>query len=86
VNGVPGPTELEIKSRIAALEYKVSRLYAYLKIAEPSPPDQGEVPEVVVEHLARGDKLAAIKAYRETFGVGLDEARKQVEQIDTAGG
>lgn len=36
----------------------------------------------VARHLRAGNKIAAIKAYRETFGVGLKEAKDAVERIE----
>ena len=85
MNGIAGPTEQELKTRIAALERKVSRLYAHLQIEEPGPAEPGEVPEAVAEALAEGDKLRAVKAYREAMNVGIAEAQQAIERINETG-
>ena len=39
------------------------------------------VPQDVVELARSGDRIAAVKRYREATGVSLDEARQAVEQL-----
>jgi ribosomal protein L7/L12 len=79
--------------RIAELERKVSELYERLGRAEPSgfSTDSGfsepasvaasEDPRVI-ELLGSGQKIQAIKLYRELTGVGLAEAKDAVEQLE----
>jgi ribosomal protein L7/L12 len=40
-----------------------------------------DVPPAVSQAIARGDKIAAIKEYRDATGVGLKEAKEFVEEI-----
>lgn len=47
----------------------------------PSAPNAEDTPEA---HLRAGDKIAAIKRYRELYGVGLKEAKDAVDAL-TAG-
>jgi ribosomal protein L7/L12 len=81
--------------RIAELERKVSELYKRLGQAEPGfgagpvfASDQpasvsaSEDPRVL-QLLESGNKIGAIKLYRELTGVGLAEAKDAVERIAT---
>lgn len=47
----------------------------------PERPSPGSAELEVVLLLERGDKIAAVKFYREKFGVGLKEAKEAVERI-----
>ncbi|MGB8983172.1 MAG: ribosomal protein L7/L12 [Anaerolineales bacterium] len=83
------PTEAEflaLKSRITELEDRLQFLYHRLNInyADPnanparSPQIQGAV--------RRGDKIEAIKIYRELTGVGLAEAKRAIDEIESRQG
>jgi ribosomal protein L7/L12 len=63
-------------ARHAAIERKLDLVMRHLGIAEPLP----EEPEVV-QHLERGERIQAIKVYRERTGVGLAEAKEAVDRI-----
>ena len=57
-----------------ALDQRIRLVMDHLGV-EPAP----NLPPAVVEHLAQGRKLQAIKAHREATGVGLKEAKQAVE-------
>lgn len=61
--------------RLRALDQRIRLVMDHLGVVEPAP----NLPPAVVEHLAQGRKLQAIKAYREATGVGLKEAKQAVE-------
>ena len=69
------------QSRLRRLESKVNLLLKHAGLTEEqkvaAPPD-------VLEALRRGDKIGAIKFYREATGAGLAEAKEQVEAIQAS--
>ncbi|MFI5954462.1 hypothetical protein [Cryptosporangium sp. NPDC051539] len=69
--------ELRIARQIAVVERKLDALIDHLGLEVPDP----EYPEVEAK-LDRGEKVAAIKAYREQTGAGLKEAVDEVERLD----
>ena len=71
--------DLEMLTRIAALERKVSALYEHLNIAEPQGVE-GVSPEVM-DAVRRGDSIRAIKIYREQTGASLGEAQQFVQGL-----
>jgi ribosomal protein L7/L12 len=62
--------------RLAAIERKLDLVMNHLGIAEPLP----EEPDVV-RYLEAGNRIQAIKTYRERTGVGLAEAKDIVDRI-----
>jgi ribosomal protein L7/L12 len=71
--------EVQITSRLAALERRVDAIMRHLGIAEPT---ISTTASSRVQELARqGDKIQAIKAYREETGVGLAEAKAVVDRL-----
>lgn len=48
--------------------------------SESSPADHGLTP--IAEALFRGNKIEAIKLYRESHGVGLKDAKDAVEELE----
>jgi ribosomal protein L7/L12 len=78
------PTEAEflaLKSRISELEDKLQFLYRRLNIDYADPNSTERSPQIQ-EALRRGDKIGAIKIYRELTGVGLAEAKQAVEAME----
>ena len=73
--------DLELLTRISALERKVSGLYQHLGIAEPEGME-GVSPEVL-DAVRAGDSIGAIKLYREQTGASLAEAKEFVQRIWT---
>ncbi|MEU8820644.1 hypothetical protein [Actinoplanes sp. NPDC048796] len=63
-------------SREAAIDRKLDLIMRHLDIADPA----DESPEVLGA-LMRGQKIQAIKAYREQTGASLADAKNAVEQI-----
>ena len=64
-------------ARLAAIERKLDAVMHHLGIEEPV---AAEDPEVVA-HLVKGEKIHAIKIYRDRTGAGLAEAKDAVERI-----
>lgn len=72
----------EFEERIARLERTVAYLMEHLNLVE----NQGfrprsTVPPEIIDLIQRGNKLEAIKLYREHTGVGLKEAKDAVEDL-----
>ena len=79
-------TEAEIlllKSRINELEDRLKFLYRRLNIdyAEDPNSDPGLDPRIQ-DALRRGNKIEAIKIYRELTGVGLAEAKDVIDKAE----
>ena len=77
------PSESEIlalRARIAELESRVDYLYNHLGIAHVKDTSMAEAR--VVEVLKKGNKIEAIKMYREIYNCGLAEAKQAVDAIE----
>jgi len=76
-------TELiALRVRVAELEDRLQYLYKRLNIdfvAEPTSIDPR-----IVDFLKKGNKIEAIKVYREIFNVGLAEAKNAVEGMEAS--
>ena len=77
---------LLLKSRINELEEKLQIVYRKLNMdyANPDPlanSDPALSPQVQ-EALRRGNKIEAIKVYRELTGVGLAEAKQAIDRAE----
>jgi len=71
---------LQLRSRISELEDKLKVVYRHLGIAYgDSAADPLLAPELQAA-LRSGNKIEAIKIYRELTGVGLAEAKEAVER------
>lgn len=71
---------LALRARVAELESRVDFLYNHLGIAFVK--DAGMAEARVVEMLKRGNKIEAIKIYREIYNCGLAEAKQAVDGIE----
>ena len=71
---------VHLSMRVAELERKVEHLLRYATDAPPLPPVTSDLSPRVQEFLQAGDKIGAIKAYREETGVGLAVAKERVER------
>ena len=68
-----------VMERLTALERRIEAIMIHLEVEDPLPhPDL----TAVHRHLDRGEKIAAIKAYREATGAGLKQAKDDVEAIE----
>jgi len=80
------PTEAEflaLKSRMSELEDRLQFLYRRLNIDYADPNSDPALSPQVQEALRSGNKIEAIKLYRELTGVGLAEAKQAVEAIES---
>jgi hypothetical protein len=74
-------TELiALRARITELEDRLQYLYKRLNIEYIEHPST--VDPRLIDHLRKGNKIEAIKLYREIFDVGLAEAKNAVEEIE----
>ena len=77
------PTEAEfqlLQSRVNELEDKLQFLYRRLNINYLGPNEDPALDSRILDALRRGNKIEAIKVYRELTGVGLAEAKEAVER------
>jgi len=78
-------TEAEIqllRSRINELEDRLNFLYRRLNIEYADPSSDPVLSPQIQEALRRGNKIEAIKMYRELTGVGLAEAKQVIDQAE----
>lgn len=71
-----------LKSRINELEDRLNFLYRRLNIEYADPGANPLFPPEIQEALRRGNKIEAIKIYRELTGVGLAEAKQAIERFE----
>lgn len=72
---------IALRNRIADLEDHLKFIYSHLNLDYPTSPDPLMSPQIQAA-LRSGNKIEAIKLYREMTGVGLAEAK---DVIDKAG-
>jgi ribosomal protein L7/L12 len=76
-------TEAEIqllKSRVNELEDRLNFLYRRLNIEYADPHSDPALSPQIQDALRRGNKIEAIKIYRELTGVGLAEAKEAIDR------
>jgi ribosomal protein L7/L12 len=73
---------LLLKSRINELEERVQFLYRRLNIDYVDPNSDPALAPQVQDALRRGNKIEAIKIYRELTGVGLAEAKDVIDKAE----
>jgi len=71
-----------LKSRINELEDRLNFLYRRLNIEYADPNSDPGVAPQIKEALRRGNKIEAIKIYRELTGVGLAEAKQAIDRAE----
>ena len=64
--------------RIARMEYKINLIAEHLGVDVSSSTDE------VLQHLWNGNKINAIKLYRERTGVDLKEGKDTIDAMDAA--
>lgn len=77
---------IAVEKRLAALSRVDAKLDLLLKHANLEFDPFQNLPREVTEALQRGEKIQAIKHYREATGVGLKEAKVFVEEIQHRAG
>jgi ribosomal protein L7/L12 len=75
-----------LKSRINELEDRLNFLYRKLNLEYAEPNSDPILSPQIQEALRRGNKIEAIKIYRELTGVGLAEAKQAVENLESRPG
>jgi len=73
---------LLLKSRINELEEKLQFLYRRLNIDYAAPTTDPALSPQIQDALRRGNKIEAIKLYRELTGVGLAEAKQVIDRAE----
>ena len=79
------PTEAEflaLKSHVNELEEKLQFLYHRLNIDYLEPNSDLALAPQVQDALRRGNKIEAIKIFRELTGVGLAEAKQAIDRAE----
>jgi ribosomal protein L7/L12 len=71
----------ELRKRVEKLEHQVAVLFDHLRLEYHEEPNAGVSPEIL-ELVHEGNKIQAIKLYREETGVGLREAKKFIESLE----
>ena len=78
-------TEAEIqllRSRVNELEDRLKFLYRRLNIEYADPNSDPSLSPQIQEALRRGNKIEAIRIYRELTGVGLAEAKQAIDRAE----
>jgi len=68
-----------LRARINELEDRLKFIYSKLEIEYPEDPDPVMSPKIQ-DALRHGNKIEAIKIYRELTGVGLAEAKDVIDK------
>jgi ribosomal protein L7/L12 len=79
-------TEAEVqllRSRVHELEDRLKFLYNRLNIDYADPNSDPIYSPQIQETLRRGNKIEAIKIYRELTGLGLAEAKQAMDQLES---
>ncbi|HNH27629.1 MAG TPA: hypothetical protein PLR93_11445 [Anaerolineales bacterium] len=73
---------IALRSRVAELERKLDFLYRRMGIEYVD--DPGMVDSQIISLLKKGNKLEAIKVYRELTNTDLADAKRAVEKIEAS--
>lgn len=73
---------LALKSRINELEDRLKFIYRRLNLEYADPSSDPVLSPQIQEALRRGNKIEAIKIYREITGVGLAEAKQAIDRAE----
>ena len=71
-----------LRSRINELEDRLNFLYRRLNIEYADPSSDPVLSPQIQDALRRGNKIEAIKIYRELTGVGLAEAKQAIDRAE----
>jgi ribosomal protein L7/L12 len=76
-------TEIQLlRSRVNQLEDRLKYLYQRLNIEYADPGSDPVLSPQIQDALRRGNKIEAIKIYRELTGVGLAEAKDAIDKAE----
>lgn len=75
------PESNNLYQRMKVLEQKVDHLYQELGLTPPTPPSPDKDADIT-EFVIKGQKINAIKLYRERYGGGLKEAKDIIDQLE----
>ena len=76
-------TEIQLlRSRINELEDRLKLLYRHLNLEYDNSNGDPVMSPQIQEALRRGNKIEAIKIYRELTGVGLAEAKDAIDKAE----
>jgi ribosomal protein L7/L12 len=73
---------MALKSRVSELEDRLQFIYRRLNIDYMAPNSDPALATQVQDALRRGNKIEAIKIYRELTGVGLAEAKQAIDRAE----
>jgi len=73
---------IALKARIGELEERLKFLYRRLNIDYADPNSDPALSPQIQDALRRGNKIEAIKIYRELTGVGLAEAKDVIDKAE----
>ena len=73
---------IALKARIEELETRLKFIYRRLNIEYMDPNSDPVLSPQIQEALRRGNKIEAIKIYREMTGVGLAEAKQMIDRAE----
>lgn len=77
---------VDIRKRMSALSRLDAKLDLLLKQAGIEYDPYKNLPREVVEALQRGNKIQAIKHYRDATGIGLQQAKDFIEEVERRAG
>ena len=72
----------QLRSRVNELEDRLKALYRHLNLEYADPGSDPAMSPRVQDALRRGNKIEAIKIYRELTGVGLAEAKNVIDKAE----
>lgn len=72
---------IQLRARVKELEDRLKFIYDHLGIEYSDDPDVKNTK--VIELIKKGNKIEAIKVYREMYNVGLAEAKDAIDKMET---
>jgi ribosomal protein L7/L12 len=71
---------IQLRARVKELEDRLKFIYDHLHIEYSDNPDNKNVK--IIELIKAGNKIEAIKVYREIYNVGLAEAKDAIDRME----
>jgi len=72
----------QLRSRVNELEDRLKSLYRHLNLEYADPGTDPVMSPQIQDAIRRGNKIEAIKLYREMTGMGLAEAKDAIENAE----